>query len=389
MCKTQKTERKAFSKEEKQNILNKTNCLCGHCGKQLTLDTMTIEHIFPLHKGGNHDEFNLVALCEECNNEKSNLVYEITDYYTYIDIEYLPQYMRKLTDLKLQNKQSSRLLDVDIKAYDLIPIQYKMTAYNMIKRGTKRKKVMDFLDRVTIKLKLEKAYEADAEEIYNLIEQLRKKSDDDILLYDSEYDVLNAIKVDEVYVLRSKDKIQGAFIFKRIQQDKNRIELLQLNTIEENSCLKQKYITTLAIVAPYAVDLYNDIMCTFSYSLIKECAIPMFFNKDGKRFNREAQSYVVEIPYTLEGNDGILSFMTLRGLKNQLKSNWVDYIKKGMLTDEDVDDWIEETFDSREDLTDIETEFERQDLNRKLIEKIKENTLKQKQLKKETKRNGR
>ena len=109
MClSTGKTERKAFSKQEKQNILKKTANKCGHCGKELSVDTMTIEHIFPLYKGGNHDEFNLVALCEDCNNDKSNLVYEITDYYTYILDKYISQYIRKLTDLRLKNKQNNR-----------------------------------------------------------------------------------------------------------------------------------------------------------------------------------------------------------------------------------------------------------------------------------------
>lgn len=378
MCiKANRTERKAFSKQEKQNILSKTESRCGHCGKILTVDTMTIEHIFPLYKGGNHDEFNLVALCEDCNNNKSNLVYEITDYYKYILNEYVSEYIRKLTDLRLQNKQNNRLLDVDVKAYDLVPNQYKFTAYNMIKRKTKREKVLAFLDRVTIKLKLEKAYEGDTDEIYKLIEQLKQKDNDDILLYDSEYDVLNAIKTDEVYVLRSKDKIYGAFIFKKIKSDNERIELLQLNTIEENSCLKQKYITTLAIVAPYAAELYDEIMCTFSYSLIKECAIPMFFNKTGNKFNKQSKSHIVEIPYSIDGQDGLLSFLTIRGLKNQLRVNWEAYIDEGLLTDEDVDNWIEETFSNRDGLTDIETEFERQDLNRKLIDKIKENKEKQ------------
>ncbi|MBO5387905.1 MAG: HNH endonuclease, partial [Lachnospiraceae bacterium] len=67
-----KIQRKSFNQEERQKILDKTCCSCGHCGKKLDVTEMTVDHIFPLYKGGTHDEYNLIALCKECNNEKSN-----------------------------------------------------------------------------------------------------------------------------------------------------------------------------------------------------------------------------------------------------------------------------------------------------------------------------
>ena len=71
----EKQKRKKFSYAEKHSILEKTGYRCAHCGKSLDEHTLTIEHIFPVSKGGENNEFNLVALCEDCNFDKSNFTY--------------------------------------------------------------------------------------------------------------------------------------------------------------------------------------------------------------------------------------------------------------------------------------------------------------------------
>ena len=80
-------ERKKFTLEERIRIASKTNNVCAHCGKRVDprSDDFSIEHIFPISKGGNHDDDNLVALCFDCNQEKSNLVFKPIDYYKYVD----------------------------------------------------------------------------------------------------------------------------------------------------------------------------------------------------------------------------------------------------------------------------------------------------------------
>ena len=89
----EKGVRRLFSFEEKTDILKKTACKCGHCGMLLDENSMTVDHIFPVHKGGKNDEFNLIALCDRCNQEKSNWVCQVTDYYNYILPEYLDKYI--------------------------------------------------------------------------------------------------------------------------------------------------------------------------------------------------------------------------------------------------------------------------------------------------------
>lgn len=75
-----KTERKIFSTDEKLDILKRTNCKCAHCGRKINVDTMTIEHIYPINKGGDNSRCNIIGLCKTCNNLKSNFIYDLSFY---------------------------------------------------------------------------------------------------------------------------------------------------------------------------------------------------------------------------------------------------------------------------------------------------------------------
>ena len=75
------TERRKFTREEKEQILKSTKGVCACCGKKLTLKTMTVEHIIPIYRHGTNDMKNLTALCEQCNKDKSNLLYLPRSFY--------------------------------------------------------------------------------------------------------------------------------------------------------------------------------------------------------------------------------------------------------------------------------------------------------------------
>ncbi|HLZ68811.1 MAG TPA: HNH endonuclease [Dehalococcoidia bacterium] len=42
---------------------------CQYCGKQLR--ELTLDHVFPRHRGGRHTWENLVAACKTCNHRKA------------------------------------------------------------------------------------------------------------------------------------------------------------------------------------------------------------------------------------------------------------------------------------------------------------------------------
>jgi 5-methylcytosine-specific restriction endonuclease McrA len=45
---------------------------CAYCGKKLTPRQITLDHITPISKGGNHTRTNVVPACKSCNSRKGN-----------------------------------------------------------------------------------------------------------------------------------------------------------------------------------------------------------------------------------------------------------------------------------------------------------------------------
>lgn len=62
--------------------VKKEQHMCCYCGKKLTLEDRTIDHIVPINRGGQTIEKNLAVACVECNIEKSDMTLE--EYGTYL-----------------------------------------------------------------------------------------------------------------------------------------------------------------------------------------------------------------------------------------------------------------------------------------------------------------
>lgn len=56
----------------RKNILDRDKGRCVYCGCNLTISTMTLDHVYPESKGGLTDWANLRAACSKCNGEKGN-----------------------------------------------------------------------------------------------------------------------------------------------------------------------------------------------------------------------------------------------------------------------------------------------------------------------------
>ena len=67
-----KVKRRKWTDEEKHDTLKACGSRCACCNKKLTLETLTMEHVVPISKGGENISENLVALCSHCNSTKSN-----------------------------------------------------------------------------------------------------------------------------------------------------------------------------------------------------------------------------------------------------------------------------------------------------------------------------
>ena len=65
--------KRAFTKEEKSIKLSEQNNKCASCGEYLELSDAEGDHLFPYSKGGLTETDNLIVLCEDCNNKKSDM----------------------------------------------------------------------------------------------------------------------------------------------------------------------------------------------------------------------------------------------------------------------------------------------------------------------------
>lgn len=69
-------KRKIFSKTVREQVFRKNNGRCAICGQPLDMDFFSIDHIFPLERGGTDDLPNLQPACCLCNAAKSNQTHD-------------------------------------------------------------------------------------------------------------------------------------------------------------------------------------------------------------------------------------------------------------------------------------------------------------------------
>lgn len=133
-------ERRVITKEEKAELLKKTGGRCAHCGIPLTINTVTADHAIPLDKGGSNYEHNLVPLCDDCNQSKSNLVMIPSQYFKYL-AEDIKRDLNIRYDLYCQN--TSWIGPKELTREDMVIMRYatisrKMTSHASKKRSDER-----------------------------------------------------------------------------------------------------------------------------------------------------------------------------------------------------------------------------------------------------------
>lgn len=85
----QKKER-SIANSLRMYILNRDKCKCVVCGKSVQDNvTLNVDHVIPVSRGGTSDMHNLCTLCSDCNNGKSNTLFE---YVIECEKQYLNRY---------------------------------------------------------------------------------------------------------------------------------------------------------------------------------------------------------------------------------------------------------------------------------------------------------
>lgn len=57
-------------------IIERDGCACYLCGRELTFDEVTLDHVTPLARGGTHTADNLRVACMTCNKRKHTKLIE-------------------------------------------------------------------------------------------------------------------------------------------------------------------------------------------------------------------------------------------------------------------------------------------------------------------------
>lgn len=332
--------RHLYTKEQRQSILDKTCGKCGHCGVSLNTANMTIDHVFPVDKGGQDDEWNLLPLCKQCNLEKSNWVYKVTDFYKHILPEYEDRFV-EFNSKQIYNYESNKLLKFDSAEFEVMPLQYLPMIQNMKARRVSGKKLSDTIKKLSMKVIMGRAYEGDAEEILEFLEKMSDKKSNIFStdLYTNVYNIRNDIKYGEGYILRVNGNICGVILFKKIKPSD--FDIVQLGVIEDNTRLSRKYIMTLLCLSDMIRHALPEIMDTMYDRVMSNEAIPMYFNILDRVYTRPND--LIMIPYKLDGVDGTLEFIHLKAIKEKITESVKEILKfdgedMTNITDEDLED---------------------------------------------------
>ena len=151
-----------FSYEEKHDIAQKSGERCCHCGKKVYFGYgATIEHFVPLSKGGTNRDINLVMLCKDCNDAKSDFIYRPNDYLQYLNPEHLEKmngyfesYINSFDFVNRKNLLSCDVYNVKVNPITNYYLSRKATAKKPRKKvgifhSVKRVITKEDLDRIT------------------------------------------------------------------------------------------------------------------------------------------------------------------------------------------------------------------------------------------------
>lgn len=336
--------RRMFSRAECKEMLKKTDFRCAHCGKKLDEYTMTVEHIFPVSKGGDNSEFNTTALCEECNTDKSNFTYEVGRYYKYILPEYMVEYKKEFCSNRYYHLDRDTLLDTSQRIYEIHPIQNFEKVYAAHKRNKRAGRML--YDKLAVKLKLEKAYDADAVRIVDFLNKCKERYKSDIGAYTNDYIIRDHMRKGLVLTLKNMaDEMFGVFIFVRTKYVPQIENYMQLMNFSENTGMVRSYIMTLAVTNAKAQECKGEIMTDFFISMVSKKNMPIFFNIFG--FNKADTDYdYMRLPMEFCGVEGNIQFLSLKGIRRYLEDFFEDVIEYEIATKEDVEEIIESTLSS-------------------------------------------
>lgn len=164
-----------FTEEEKNEILKKSDGKCSHCGKKIfACYNTTVDHFVPISLGGTNKNINLIALCPDCNQKKSNLVFRPKDYLVYLkkdELEKIDDYFDSFV-LSFEYINHNNLLACD--RYQL-KLSYAGSDMAAVMYRHNKKKAEALLRKCATTLWLKRAIPEDKEKLVDFYAKCLKK----------------------------------------------------------------------------------------------------------------------------------------------------------------------------------------------------------------------
>ena len=200
MRRTKTSKRARFTREEKEAILTKTKGRCAHCGRDISVDVMTVEHAVPISRGGSNEDVNIVPLCSDCNTSKGFKVINPYDYYRFLRknamselVEYFGKYCDSVDWFYNQN-----IFQYDVLKFDV----------QKVVMGQKRKPIFS-----KVNVTVERAWYSDLDDIYYFLLNYAQEYLDEDFITNLKACMSNTFENGCFYMIRSKSsgKILAVF----------------------------------------------------------------------------------------------------------------------------------------------------------------------------------
>ena len=95
----------------RQSIFESWEWKCAYCGKDLDIDSATIDHILPKFKGGHNVKSNMLCSCSKCNRSKGSSLLE--EWYKPSNLYYTEERLGKIKHWIEDNSLSIKVLSPD------------------------------------------------------------------------------------------------------------------------------------------------------------------------------------------------------------------------------------------------------------------------------------
>lgn len=313
-------ERIHFTHADRARILAKTGGCCAKCGRKLDTKSMTVDHIVPVSKGGDNDEYNLVALCQECNLTKGNAVIHPEEYYQHVLPQYVWEYKKHSVELQNHTQQfNSQVFGLSMQRYSMLPNNMVPKVYAAIRRNKKAGEA--FAEKVMLHFSLERWQGDDVSEIMAFIEKYAKDEKGNYIdptieqLYSDEYKVRNAMVQGEVYTIQMSNEIYGLIILRKAEYFD--FTCMQWDQMADILALKRKYILMVNLVSPKIEKLGRTIFYDIVTAMMASYSVPAVFSCES---TDQPPKSVIVMPCKIDGYaEGEIQIPTVNYMRELLK----------------------------------------------------------------------